>query len=134
MIRTILAAVIGMIVAGVAVGLVEFGNSQLFPFPPGFDMNDQAQIAAFVKTLPPVAFAVVIVGWAIGAFVGPLVAKKIAPAAGNRPAIAVAVIFLLFCVFNMFMLPHPIAFVVSALVVTPLSSFAAIKLSNRPAQ
>ncbi len=34
----------------------------------------------------------------------------------------------------MFMLPHPIAFVVSALVITPLSSFAAIKLANRPAQ
>lgn len=133
MFRSILAGVAGMLISAVVVSLVEFGNSKLYPFPPGFDMNDQAAIAAFIATLPAMAFVVVWIGWAVGAFVGTLVAKKLAPAGSSRPAIVVAGLFTLFCILNMAMLPHPIAFVVASVITTPLASFAALKLAGPPA-
>lgn len=133
MLRSFLAGFVGLLVSCLVVSIVEYGNSLLFPFPPGFDLNDPVAIAAFIKTLPVVAYVVVWAGWALGAFTGTLVAKKLTPTASNRPAIAVAVLFLLFCLFNMAMLPHPIAYVVASLVTTPLASFAALNLGARSA-
>lgn len=130
MLRSFLAGFAGLLVSVMLVMAVEYGNSLLFPFPPGFDMHDPAAIAAFIKTMPPVAYVIVWVGWAIGAFVGTLTAKKLTPGASDRPAIAVAVIFLAFCLANMAMLPHPLAFVVASVITTPLASYAAIKLAK----
>jgi hypothetical protein len=133
LLRSFLAGFVGLLVSAVVVAAFEYVNSLLYPFPAGFDMHDPAAIAAFIKTLPVTAYVAVWAGWAVGAFVGTLVAKKLSPTPSNRPAIAVGVLFALFCIMNMAMLPHPIAFVVASLVTTPLASFAALKLASRQA-
>lgn len=133
MFRSVLAAIAGLVVANVIVFAVEFTNSKLHPFPPGFDMNDPAQISAFIATLPASAFAVVWVAWVLGAFAGTFVTKQLTPGCSNRPAIVVAVLFFLFCVINMLMVPHPLLFVVGSIVATPLASLLALKLSQKPA-
>ena len=133
MFRSFLAGFIGLLVASLVVMGVESINSVLFPFPPGIDMNDRAAIAAFVKTLPPAAFVAVFFAWALGAFTGTWLAKKLTPGTSKRPAITVAVLFFLFCAFNMAMIPSPVAFIVASVITTPLASVAALKLHARSA-
>lgn len=132
MLRSILAGVAGMLVSVVLVTAVELVNSVLLPFPPGLDVYDRAAVATFIQTMPAGAFVAVWLGWALGAFAGTWVTKKLTPSGSNRPAITVAVIFTLFCIANMAMIPHPIAFIVASVVTTPLASLAALKLSGRP--
>ena len=132
MLRSILAGIAGMLVSVVLVTAVELVNSVLFPFPPGLDMYDREAIAAFIQTMPAGAFVAVWLGWALGAFAGTWTAKKLTPSGSNRPAITVAVVFALFCVANMAMIPHPLAFIVASVVTTPLASLAALKLGGHP--
>lgn len=131
LLRSILAGVVGLVVASLVVFLIESVNHHFFPFPAGMDMNDREAIAAFVKTLPAGAFVAVWFGWALGAFTGTWLAKKLTPGASNRPAITVAVVFFLFCAFNMAMIPSPIPFIVASVITTPLASYAALRLANR---
>jgi hypothetical protein len=131
LLRSILAGFVGLIVASLVVMLVESINSVLYPFPPGFDMNDRAAIAAFVKTMPPVAFVAVWFGWALGGFTGTWLARKLTPSGSNRPALTVAVIFFLFCAFNMAMIPSPLPFIVASVITTPLACYAGLTLANR---
>lgn len=132
MLRAFLAGFAGLLIASLLVLAVEFTNSRLFPFPAGFNPSDPQQIAAFIKTMPVGAFVAVWFGWASGAFAGTFAARKLTPAPSNRPAIVTAVLFELFCIFNMAMLPHPVAFIVANVVTTPLAAWAALTLANRP--
>ncbi|MNT91480.1 hypothetical protein D3C72_2325840 [compost metagenome] len=81
--------------------------------------------------MPAGAFVAVWFGWALGAFTGTWLAKKLTPGDSNRPAITVAVVFFLFCAFNMAMIPSPIPFIVASVITTPLASTAALTLANR---
>ena len=129
--KSALAAVIGLLVANIVVGAVEYANSLLYPFPPGFDMNDQAQIAAFVKTLPAGAFVAVWVAWMVGGFAGTFLAQKLSPPGKTIPSIVVMALFSAFCVFNMLMLPHPVPFVAAVIVGVPLATLAGRVLAMR---
>ncbi len=131
MLRSFLAGFVGLIVGCLLVSLVEYGNSLVYPFPPGLDMNNQAHIAQFITTLPVGAFVAVWFAWVLGAFVGTLITKVLTKSGSDVPAIAMAAIFALFCVFNMLMLPHPLAFVVASVIATPLAAFAGLKLGGK---
>jgi hypothetical protein len=128
MLRSVLAGFAGMLAANAIVFAAEYANSLRYPFPPGMDLNDHAQCAAFIQTLPADAFVAVWLAWAVGAFVGTLVTRKLTPGPSIVPAVVVVALFEAFCLLNMLMLPHPIAFVVANLVTTPLAAFAALKL------
>jgi len=116
MLRAILA-VLGAIVANIIlVTLCEMILKAGFPPPPGLDLNDPAQLKAFAQSMPPLALAGLLVGWAVGAFgsaaAGLLIARK-AWAAWVGPAFN-----LLGVVMSITMIPHPL-WVAAIGVLTP---------------
>lgn len=87
--RTILGAVVGLVVAVVTIMLVERAGHHLYPPPPGIDPNNTADMARLIGMLPPGALLMVVLAWVIGAFDGGFVAALIAR--GNHPRIAALV-------------------------------------------
>ena len=66
--RTALAIVAGFIVNMAVVSIAEAVLGMIYPLPAGLDVNDRAQMAAHVQSLPAGAFAGLLIGWAAGAF------------------------------------------------------------------
>jgi hypothetical protein len=106
--RQILAAVVGIVVAVLVVGLIEMGSHQIYPPPAGIDFHDQAQVAAMVANLPVGALLFVLLAWALGSLLGAFVAAKISVGNRARPALAVAVLMLAAVAFNLVAFPHPL--------------------------
>lgn len=87
--RTILGAVVGLVVAVVTIMLVEFAGHQAYPPPAGLDPMVTEDMAKILQTLPVGAMLFVVAAWVIGAFDGGFVAALIA--GGNRPRVAAIV-------------------------------------------
>ena len=87
--RTILGALVGLVVAFLTIMLVEFASHQAYPPPPGIDPNNTADMARLIGMLPFGALLMVVLAWVIGAFDGGLVAALVA--GGNRPRVAALV-------------------------------------------
>jgi len=73
------AAWIAGVVASMAtiVGVESVGRV-LYPPPAGLDPSRVADAVAIAAAMPPAAFAVVVLGWVLGAFVGSLLAVRLA--------------------------------------------------------
>lgn len=101
------AVLLGMFLGGVAnMGLI-LVSWQIWPPPEGFDMNDQAQLADFVGTLPAAAFAFVMVAHLAQALVGGWIAARLAASRPRVLAMIVAVLTLVGGVMNLTTLPAP---------------------------
>ena len=103
--RSIAAAVVGVVVAWLAIMLAEFASASLHPMPTGFDMHDPASVAAFVAAMPGSALLLVLAGWVLGALLGGFVAAKIARR--PRPALVVGFVIVAGVIANAVMIPHP---------------------------
>ena len=84
MIRSILGVFIGLIVAFVTVAVVEVINLLIFPPPAGFDVNDQAALAALIAEAPAYKLVLVPVAWFLAAVTGGWVAAR--PTAAATPS------------------------------------------------
>lgn len=122
MLRSIAAGFVGLIVAGMVVGLFEGVSGLLHPAPPGLDFTDAAAASAYLATLPTSALLVVVVGWFAGPLAGVAVARRIAP--GRVPAIVVSVVQVCFVVLNFVQFPHPVWMMIAG----PIASLAGSKL------
>lgn len=113
--RNVLAVVLGVAVAGFVVMGVETLGHGLYPPPAGLSMDNPEAIKAYVAGAPFLALAFVLVAWAAGALVGGAVAARLA--AGRRPArhgTTVGLVLLLMGAMNMWMIPHPLWFMLAA--------------------
>lgn len=107
MIRQVLAVLIGIVVCGLVVGLVEMANLQLHPAPAGMDFHDPAQVAAHVANLPAAAFAIVLAAWTLGSLAGGATAARISRSWPRACALFVAGFMLAGVGYNIAMFPHP---------------------------
>ncbi|HWS78532.1 MAG TPA: hypothetical protein VN205_09190 [Thermomonas sp.] len=87
--RTILGAVVGLVLAVVTIMLVEFAGHQAYPPPPGLNPMVTEDMAQIIQLLPTGAMLFVVAAWVIGAFDGGFVAALIAR--GQRPRVAAIV-------------------------------------------
>lgn len=87
--RTILGAVVGLVVAFFTIMLIELASHHVYPPPPGIDPGNTADMARLIGILPFGALLMVVLAWVIGAFDGGFVAAWIAR--GNRPRVAAIV-------------------------------------------
>ena len=69
--------------------VIELKSSVLFPAPVGADLNDAAQLKAYVATLPSAAFLVVMVAHLGQAFVGGWVAARVG---ASRPMLLAMIV------------------------------------------
>ncbi len=109
--RNVLAVILGVVVAGLAIMGVESIGHSLYPPPAGFSPDDLKAIEAYIASAPFMAIALVLIAWAVGAFVGGAVAAR--AAAGRRACrfgTRVGLVVFIMAVMNMWMIPHPLWF------------------------
>lgn len=135
MLRSIIAVVVGILVAVVAVFSVEMAGHSLFPTPdlgaadcsnPETYRDRQAAVACTAAT-PLYAKIAVVVGWFLGALAGGAAAlaigRKWAPLAW-----VVAATILLLSVSNFVMFPHPVWMMAGSVLACALGGSAAVSL------
>ena len=106
-IRGIAAVVLGVIAAFAIIAVVEIVNALVF-LPRDLDWNDRAAMMETVKSLPPLAFVVVLMGWALGTFCGAWVTARVMPVGKMAFGLALGVLFMVMAVVNMLSFPHPV--------------------------
>lgn len=107
MIRNILAAVIGLIVGWIVFIAIQSVLPFIFPPTVALDPSNQESINAYMASITPAMFAVVLAGYAIGSFVAGLIIGKIAENKGNALPFVVGGLFTVGWILNLVMLPHP---------------------------
>ena len=113
MARKLGGILLGAIVGYMLVSAIEMLNLMLFKPPAGLDFKDPAALKNYVTSLPETAFILVIVAWIVGAFVGVLIATRVA-----RWRVAGFIVGLLMIgatVSNIVRFPHPIWAIVIAM-------------------
>ena len=124
MIRTILSVIAGIVAGGVVVALVEGAGHMVFPPPEGVDLKDPEALKTIMHDIPVAAKIAVLVAWCLGVFAGGSVAKLIGKS-GSTSVWAVAVVFAIFTIANLFMIPHPGWMIAGAFVAIILGAIAA---------
>jgi hypothetical protein len=126
------AAWIAGVVASMAtiVGVESMGRV-LYPPPAGLDPSRVADAVAIAAVMPPAAFGVVVVGWVLGAFVGSLLAVRLARGAGLLLAGGIAALVLAGIHSVLGTLPHPAWCGWVAVPGTVLAALLAARLGKR---
>ena len=128
MLNRILSVLAGIVVAFGLVAAIEALGHALFPPPPDLDFADPDAFAAYVASMPGVAIAMVLCAWVIGAFCGSLVGTLLGKPRRPLAAIIVTALVVAGAVVNMTMIPHPLWFMIAAVIAVPLAGVAAWKL------
>ncbi len=126
--RTILGVFVGIILAGMVVFTLEYTSHRIFPLseetaavlssPESIAKLREAdpdKLAALIESIPLPAKISVVVGWAIGVFVGALLAARVSR---NHPivaALSIGVVQTLAVLMTLTMIPHPIWMAVAGL-------------------
>jgi len=128
--RRIGAVIVGLIVAFLIVAGAEGIAHQIFPPPPGTNMQDMNQVKAFVATLPLSVLLIVLTGWLIATFVATWLAARIA----GTPIPGYVVGGLLLCagIANAFIIPQPIWFSIASLVIYIAATWVGARAGARP--
>lgn len=105
--RSILAILVGVLVAGLMIAGIEWISAQLYPLPPGLDRGDPEAMREHVRQLPSTAFGLVVLAWAVGTFTGAFLAARIARRSPLLHGLTIGGLFLVAGAVNMLLLPHP---------------------------
>jgi hypothetical protein len=76
--RTLLGALLGLVVAVVTIMVIQWAGHLLFPPPPGLDPRSTAEMATLIGGMPTAALWFVVGAWVVGAFDGGFVAALVA--------------------------------------------------------
>jgi pimeloyl-ACP methyl ester carboxylesterase len=136
--RGILATVLGVLVAGLCISLVQALGHRLYPPPEGLRRDDVEALAVYVAQAPIGALLAVLLSWVVGIFAGGLLAASIARRRPRLYAGVVAAVVLLGAILNFAAIPHPVWFVLTSIaalgVCSALSGLTASSLFHRRAQ
>lgn len=131
--RTILGMLVGVLVMFLVIMGVEAVGHLIYPPPAGLDpMNPQhaAAFATFVAAMPLAAKAMLVLAWTLGAFVGGLVAAKIARHQ-RAAALLVALVVITGVVGMAVAVPHPSWLVAAGLLLPIPAALLASQLVYR---
>ena len=107
--RTISAAIIGIITCFVLIYIIEMIGMNLFPVKIKINPKNYNELKSLIDSIPLPALITLIVGHGISLFAGIFVAKKIQ----NKSAIPFLLVFLVMLmatISNLAMIPHPLWF------------------------
>ena len=126
-----LGIIAGIIVMVIVVFAVELLCQQLYPLPAGLDVWDSEAMARYIETMPTQALAFVALAWFLGALAGAFVANKIAMRATAGWVVAILVV--VFALFNLFTYPHPSWMWVAGIALPLVAAVLARRLAKTPA-
>ena len=125
MLKKILAVVVGILIGGLGISLVQALSGQMYPWPEGLDYNNKEAFAAFVDTLPLGAFLMVILSYVVGSFFGGMAATA-ASKEKYTPALIVGFALTIAGVMNAIAIPQPLwVSIVSVIVFIPFALLGA---------
>jgi hypothetical protein len=121
-VRLVVAAVAGVVLgSAVNMGLVHLGGA-VIPAPAGADTTTVEGLKASLHLFEPKHFIFPFLAHSLGALVGAALATLLAPGRSRGPAWAVGVFFLLGGVASVFLLPGPVWFAATDLLLAYLPS------------
>lgn len=124
--RTVVAAVVGTVVALVLIGVVEAVGERVYPPPAGLDFREPDAIAS----LPGGALAFVLAAWIGGTFAGGLVAARIDRSHAAAAAAIVGALVLAATVLNFTLIPHPAWMIVAGIAGIVAAAYAAGRVAR----
>jgi hypothetical protein len=131
MLRSILAVVLGLVVANVVILAMEFAGHAVYPPPAGLNLSDPASLRAAMAKMPTGAFVLLAVGGVVGTTVGAWVAARISRRRPLLHGLIVGGLVTLGAIGNALMIPHPPWFqVVSPVSILP-AAYAGAWLADR---
>jgi hypothetical protein len=114
------AVVAGLVVSIVLITVIQAISVNLFPTPPGTDLNDPAALARFMQQLPIGALLLVALSYAVGSLGGGLGVALVAQRAAYGLAAIVGGLLTIAGFMNLAAIPHPAWFaVVTTLTYVP---------------
>jgi hypothetical protein len=116
--RQILAVIVSLIVA-VAIIMISQMLTSLAAQPPSTQtMSDPAALADYMSKLPPIVFAMILIGYAVASFAAGFIVAKMSRQQGASKTLPLIIGVLLTLAFiaNVVSLPHPIWFVIVGLL------------------
>ena len=114
--RNIGAGVAGIVIAMLAVWLVQLVGHAVYTPPAGLDSQDLDAMRAYIATLPLGAFLFVIASYFVGTLAGTCAACAIGTMLPRVFAILIGCLMLIATAMNVAMIPHPTWFIVAAVV------------------
>jgi len=127
-VRTVVAVVVGTVVAFVLVGVIEAIGEVVYPPPAGVDFGRPDQLASYMQRLPGGALAFVLAAWIVGTFFGGLVAAWIARSRTALAAAIVGALVLAATIANFVLIPHPAWMVAAGVVGIAIAAYLAGRL------
>ncbi len=126
MIRTVVAVLLGLVVALATMLLVEYLGMSLFPLPPGIQLDNEQDLARLVESATLGKKLWVLMAWALASFTGALVASRIGGRRRVGAALCVGGLIVAGVLLNAALLPHPAWMTVAGVLLpVPLAWLAA---------
>lgn len=120
--RKIFAVLTGIVAATLISMGFESINNRRFPLPQNVDPADHEAMSEYAQTLPSSALILLVLGWALGAFVCGMLVRLISQSRDKTPAYIAGLFLTTAGIVDIFMLPRPVWFIVTGIVVfIPLS-------------
>jgi hypothetical protein len=126
MMRKLLAAVIGVIVAMITIWLVEMLGHVVYPPPGDIEFGKPEEVREFMASLPIGSILFVGAAWAAGTFLGTVAGALVSGSKALPYAIVVGGIVLAGAITMLLIIPHPWWFTVAA----PISIIVAAVLAT----
>ena len=114
MIRSLAAAVAGIVVALLTIQLVQMLGHLVYPPPTDIEFDNPELVREFMSTLPVGSILFVGAAWAIGAFLGTLAGALLARSKPLPYAIVTGGIVLAGAITMLLVIPHPWWFTIAA--------------------
>ena len=130
LVRSVGAVVVGLVAAVISIIGVEVVSSIVHPFPSGVDPTDYEVCKAHVARYPAWVLLLVVVAWGLTTFLSAWLATRLGSGRHCAHGIVVGSILLALAVMNMSMLPYPLRFWASNLVLFPLGFCWGAKLGG----
>ncbi|MEO6446223.1 MAG: hypothetical protein ABIZ91_10070 [Gemmatimonadaceae bacterium] len=129
--RSIVAVSAGMFVGGIAIFGVEALAHLLVPPPPGLDVTNPENVRNVMSTMPAAHFLPILLGYLIGPTVGAALTARMARSRPLLHASVMAGIFIMGALKNFMEIPHPIWFIVLALLAFMAAPFLGTKWAGK---
>ena len=117
MARNFVAVIIGLTVAGAIVWTIEMANYNMHPLPDGLDVTDKEAMTEYIKTLPAMAYVMVLLAHILGSIGGAWVASIVADSHERKIAIGIGTFLLVMGAITLFTIYHPTWFMIADILV-----------------
>lgn len=109
--KIVLATLVGLVVAVVLVGALEWVSHQIYPPPADLDLSDREALTEHIRQSPTGALLLLVLAHIVAAIGGGFVAGKLSDTPKPTPGYIIGGLLLVAGVANLIMIPgHPIWF------------------------